>query len=322
MTRYSFSMVLTLAVVLSVPTLGAALADGDGHGHDGNPGQVDNHGKNGGDGDHGNNNQNNNNQTTNPPKAGDNDNKNNQDDHGSNQQENENKANQQNPQRLQANLAATPSGTAIDASGSVDIRAQGQQQRLKVQVQANVPDGTMFKVLANGMQVGTLTIRFNEAELELDTEEGAALPGGLMPGSITMIVVTDMNGAIVLQAQFGAVAPGTGQPGQPAPQRETVALVSAPAGMALAANGQVSRRVDGDRQRLEVEVEAHVLDGTVFKVLADGVPIGTLTFRLQEAEFELESENAGMPPGLVSIGAIKTVSVTDSSGNTVLSASL
>ena len=326
--RRSLPYVLALAIALAMPALAVPDGGGDGdHGRDGTPSQVGNP-SGSGHGDHGDDNQ-----AGSPPPAADSGNTGEQDDHGNdgaadNQGPNNNPDNQGNNgaatvERFRSNLAATPAGTAIGASGNVDVRAQDQLQRLKVEIEANVPDGTMFNVLANGVMVGTLSIRFDEAELEIDTQDGSQMPGGLLPGVITSVMVTDSTGATVLQAQFGAVAPGAGQPPPPpAVDHETVALIATVQGMTAGASGHVSRRVQGARQRLVVEVEAKVADGTAFSVLADGVMIGTLTFRLQEAEFEIESENAVLPIGLSSIAGIQMIQVVDGSGVPLLAAAL
>lgn len=313
MIRNTFRVILALAIALAIPAFAVPDHGSDGgQGHDGNgnngtsttpppvAGQVQNNAQN----DHGDDNQ-----AGNQPQAGD-------------PEDNDNPA----PaafERFRANLAASAAGMAAGASGNVAVRAQGHRQRLKVEIEADVPDGTMFNVLANGIPVGVLSTSFGQAELELDTEVGQPLPAGLLPGTITSAVVTDSGGTPVLQAQFGAVAPMAGQPpAPPVPDREDLTMIVTSQGMAVGASGHVSRRIQGQRQRLHVEVEANVSDGAVFRVFADGIPVGSLTFRLHEAEFQLESENAMLPTGLDSIAAIKTVQVVDAGGAVLLTTNL
>jgi hypothetical protein len=145
--------------------------------------------------------------------------------------------------RTRLTLAATVVGGVEGAEGNVDIRANGNEQRIKIEVEANLADGTIFQVMANGIPLGIITIHLQEGELELETQNGQTLPGGLLPGAITSIVVTDAKGSIVLQAQFGPLQ----NSGQVAPPptvliRKDQPLVPTTLGTAAGAQGAVDLR--------------------------------------------------------------------------------
>ncbi len=296
-------------------TSGAAQSSGDDHGNSsgatgatgatqsGNAG--DDHGNNAGD-DHGNDN-NNNNATT--PQAGDN-------------------QNTVTPamSRLEIPLAQTSAGMSIGAEGHAEIRVQGQRQRLQVEVEANASDGATFQVMANGAAIGSITLHFGEGQLELGDDEGTPLTGGMMPSAVTMLSVADAAGDVVLQAQFGAVGDNNNNnaPAPPVAQdvRKRANLTATQAGMMIGASGRIDARVQGQRQRFKVEIEANVADNTMFHVMANGMDMGALAMRFDEAELEIETDNSSLPAGLDSVGSITMVTVVDSSGATILSAAL
>jgi hypothetical protein len=220
-------------------------------------------------------------------------------------------------------LATTQAGLAISAEGHVDIRLQGQRQRLKVEVEARVPDGTVFRVFANGVELRPITIHFGEGEFEFDSENGGQLPGGLSPGAITPVAVTSASGAFtpVLVAQFGATPSNAAQTNTSATDvRTRTALTQTSAGKAIGAHGTAQVRVQGQKQQLKVEVEAD--SAGPFLVFANGIKLGQLILRLGEGEFELQNENAMLPIGLDSIAAIKNIQVTDLRGVRLLEATL
>jgi hypothetical protein len=232
-------------------------------------------------------------------------------------------ANTQGVQRTEARLALTPTGVGIGAHGTADLRAQGNQQRVKVEIEANVADGTVFTVLANGIAIGTITIRLQEGELELELGNGATLPGGLLVSAITSIAVQDAAGATVLQGQFAAIntnAPAT----TPAPGsvvKTQADLTPSAAAASLGASGEAELRVQGALQTFKVEVNANVADGTIWSVSVNGTMIGLLQFKLHAAEFRIES-GASLPGGLTSLAGISTVSIADPGGNVLLSGTL
>lgn len=227
--------------------------------------------------------------------------------------------------RTRVSLAATPAGTTIAAEGQVEIRVQGQRQRLTIEVEANVPDGTMFRALANGLDVGGVTIQFGEGELRLGDDTGGQLGTGLTPAAVTSIVVNDLSGTALLQAQFGAIAPAGATPpaaNPPLRVRKRADLTPTPAGAAIGAGGRVELRAQEQRQRFKAEIEANVPDGTVFQVMANGTLMGRVAIRFGEAELELDTDASLLPPGLGSVASITTVQVTDSNGSVVLQAAL
>lgn len=100
-------------------------------------------------------------------------------------------------------LSATAEGVAIDASGTAEVRKKGTQQRFKVSMDAEVADGTTFVVYANGLPAGTITITLGDGELDLNNNNGRALPAGVDPVcSIGPVVVTDDQGTHVLEGTF------------------------------------------------------------------------------------------------------------------------
>jgi len=105
--------------------------------------------------------------------------------------------------RNQSQLAITAAGAAIDASGSAEARAQGDQQRFKVSIDARVADGTTFEVFANGQLAGTITIAAGVGELDLNTNDGAVLPAGSNPVcGITTVEVSTASGTVILQGSL------------------------------------------------------------------------------------------------------------------------
>lgn len=103
--------------------------------------------------------------------------------------------------RVRRKLVPVMGSPVMDASGRVVIRAQGARQRFHVEVEAMVPDGTTFLVLADGNLAGSVMIQMGEGELELDTEDGD-LPEGLDPvTAIKMVTVTDAGGVVLLQGR-------------------------------------------------------------------------------------------------------------------------
>jgi hypothetical protein len=225
-------------------------------------------------------------------------------------------------QKSQVNLAALPAGNNLAAEGKADIRVFGKQQRLKIEVEANVPDGTIFNVAVNGLQAGMITIRLGEGEFEFETEDGGTLPGGLLPSGIQSIVVSDSLGRPVLQAQFGSISSQGQSTAPPALVRSVHPLQPTPAAAPIVSEAFVDMRTQGAFQSLKVEVEAKISDGTVWTVFADnGIAIGTLRFRLQQAELHLQTGDT-LPAGINSLGAIRSLQVRDAAGNVMLSATL
>ncbi len=100
--------------------------------------------------------------------------------------------------RHRTQLAATDDGAAIGASGNAEARQQINAERFKVQVEADVADGTAFSAFADGHFAGSVTTALGVAELELDTE-AFSLPDELRPVcNLSLVEVTDENGTLVL----------------------------------------------------------------------------------------------------------------------------
>jgi hypothetical protein len=256
-----------------------------------------------------------NSRTGNHDQDGDNHGQGDGDDHGG--QQGEVNANPR-PDRTRVSLAATDAGVAIGATGHADLRAQGIKQRLRVEMEANVPDGTMFTLTANGMPIGAITISLGEGEFEFESENGETLAGGLFPAAITSLALSDSSNTVVLQAQFGALS--TSNPGLPPvlPIRKKLTLTPTAVGTSVNAEGEADLRSAGSETRLKVEVEANVPDGTVWTVFANGaLPLGTAAFQLMEAEFHFDTA-ALAQAGVTDASTIASIQVADERGNQVL----
>ena len=222
------------------------------------------------------------------------------------------------PERTKISLAATDAGNAIGATGHADLRAQGNEQRLSVEMEANVPDGTMFTLTANSTPIGTITIALGEGEFEFESENGETLAGGLLPAAITSLALTDSSNNVLLQAQFGALS--SNNPGLPPvlPIRKELVLTPTALGTSLKAEGKADLRSGGAETRLKIEVEASVPDGTIWTIMANGnITLGTATFQLMEAELRLDTA-ALAQAGVTDASSIASIQVNDASGNQVL----
>ena len=222
------------------------------------------------------------------------------------------------PDRTRVSLAATDAGTAISATGHADLRAQGNEQRLRVEMEANVPDGTMFTLTANGLPIGSITITLGDGEFEFESDNGETLAGGLLPAAITSLALTDASNNVILQAQFGALSGNNSGPPPVLPIRKKLTLTPTAVGMSVNAEGEADLRSAGSETRLRVEVEANVPDGTVWTVFANGtIPLSTATFQLMEAEFRLDAAALGQA-GVTDASTIGSIQVADAHGNQVL----
>jgi hypothetical protein len=214
-----------------------------------------------------------------------------------------------------------PAGSVFALKGDVDIRAMGNHQRLQVEIEGNFADGTQFQVLANGLSIGSITGRLQHGELEIELENGATLTGGFQASAINSIEVRDLTGNSLLLGRFAALGAGATAPRAGGLTKTEVALVRiSAAATSVGAVGQVELRSQGAQQEFSVRVDAAVADGTVWLVFANGIQVGTLQFRLNGAEFRIQSETP-LPPGLGSLAAISSVSITDGA-TTLLGATL
>src|SRR5579885_1275496 len=118
---------------------------------------------------------------------------------------------------------------------------------------ANLLDCTMLTLAANNLPVGAITMRLGEGEFEFDGENGQTLAGGLLPASITSIAITDSTSAVVLQAQFGALA--TDNPGLPPALaiRKNIPLTPTTAGNTVKAEGNADLRSRSEERRVGKE---------------------------------------------------------------------
>jgi hypothetical protein len=108
--------------------------------------------------------------------------------------------------RHRTELAASDEGAAIGASGNAEARQRssdgGNRERFKVQVEADVADGTMFSAFADGQFAGSVITALGRGELELDTED-SSLPDELRPVcNLSIVEVTDENGTLVLSGNL------------------------------------------------------------------------------------------------------------------------
>lgn len=104
--------------------------------------------------------------------------------------------------RNRISLVPTSEGAAIDAGGNAEVRQQRARERFKVQVEADVADGTTFTIFADGQLAGTLTTVAGRGELELDNEHGT-LPAELMPVcNIRTVDVVDDSDTLILHGDF------------------------------------------------------------------------------------------------------------------------
>lgn len=246
------------------------------------------------------------------------------DDHGNDSSTNSNSNNNSNSDnggntqssfvKVEVPLAPTSAAAAISAHGHVDIRVEGSKQRIEVEVEADLADGTVVNISLNGAPAGTATFHLGEAEFEFETGGTSTLPGGILPSDVTSASVADSGGTVLLSATFGAV--GTGTPVTPPPSSTLVSKKINLTATADAPNGSkaVSElRIRSGNSRYKVQVEANVADGTVYNVSANGIQIGSITMKLHRGELELE-HNAVLPAGLSSLADITTVTVSNTGG--------
>jgi len=114
--------------------------------------------------------------------------------------------------RAKISLDPTAFGQAIGASASVEKRSQknGRRQKLTVEVDAIVPDGTVFAVFVNNASLaGTITMvlplgqQIAIGTLDLSNANGAPLPLGVDPVcSLGAVTVTDVDGNVILNGSF------------------------------------------------------------------------------------------------------------------------
>ena len=110
-----------------------------------------------------------------------------------------------NETRIEALLAGAPMG-GLTPKGNAKFRARDDgRSEFEVEVEkVNLPAGTVLNVLVDGVRVGQLTLAPTlEAELELETEHGASVPGVT---STSTVVVTNAQGQTILSGAFNSAA--------------------------------------------------------------------------------------------------------------------
>ncbi|HEY6056394.1 MAG TPA: hypothetical protein VIV06_00100 [Candidatus Limnocylindrales bacterium] len=105
--------------------------------------------------------------------------------------------------RLKSALDITARGATIGSKGTAELRAEGERQRLRISMDARVPDGTVFGVFVNGSLAGTLAIELGAGEVDLGHGDGTCLRSGVnaLRGS-QRIEVMDRAGNQVLRGTF------------------------------------------------------------------------------------------------------------------------
>lgn len=107
--------------------------------------------------------------------------------------------------RLTSPLDITAAGAAIGTRGTTEVRAEGERQRLRVSMDARVPDGTIFGVFVNGSLAGTLAIELGAGEVDLSHGDGTCSRSGMNTVRGTQrIEVMDRAGNQVLRGMFRA----------------------------------------------------------------------------------------------------------------------
>jgi hypothetical protein len=105
--------------------------------------------------------------------------------------------------RLTTALNITAKGATIGSKGTAEVRAEGERQRLRVSMDARVPDGTVFGVFVNGSLAGTMAIELGAGEVDLSHGDGTCMRSGMNTvQGIQRIEVMDRTGNQVLRGLF------------------------------------------------------------------------------------------------------------------------
>jgi hypothetical protein len=105
--------------------------------------------------------------------------------------------------RLRSALDITAKGATIGSKGTAEVRAEGERQRLRVSMDARVPDGTVFGVFVNGSLAGTMAIERGAGEIDLSHGDETCLRSSANPvRGIQKIQVLDISGSPVLQGSL------------------------------------------------------------------------------------------------------------------------
>ncbi len=104
--------------------------------------------------------------------------------------------------RNRIRLMATPEGAKIQAEGQAEAREERGWERLRVQIEANVPDGTNFKVFVDDQLAGVITTREGEGQLRFDTQDGS-LPAEFGPVcDLRTVDVVGEGDVLILHGEF------------------------------------------------------------------------------------------------------------------------
>ena len=107
-------------------------------------------------------------------------------------------------------LRPTAAGQSIGVSGDARVRKDGAREDFKVEIDANVADGAVFRVFVTNAQfpdernrAGRIVIAAGGGQLELSNENGRVLPRGVSPVlQIQTVIVKDAAGQTVLRGRF------------------------------------------------------------------------------------------------------------------------
>lgn len=100
-------------------------------------------------------------------------------------------------------LTPTAAGARHNASGTASWKINGNDQKFKVDFDIHVPNGTLYLINVDGTVVGSVTVFLNEAEFEVESDDGRPLPPPLNPVTqIQQVSVTNNAGVVVLQGSF------------------------------------------------------------------------------------------------------------------------
>ena len=113
--------------------------------------------------------------------------------------------------RLTTPLDITARGAAIGSRGTTEVRADGERQRLRVSMDARVPDGTIFGVFVNGSLAGTFAIEEGAGEVEVSPGHETCMRSGMNTvRGMQRIEVMDRAGNQVLRGLFQTPASCSG----------------------------------------------------------------------------------------------------------------
>jgi len=102
-------------------------------------------------------------------------------------------------------LSPTPDGEQYAATGRAALQSidSPTRQSFRVEVGADVPDGTLLYIFANGQPAGLVSIAEGVGTLDLSNANGGPFPIGVDPVcSLGPVWVTDAAGTTLLEGSF------------------------------------------------------------------------------------------------------------------------